>query len=460
MLRLMTFPSFRMKTPWLACKGKLFTSSQKTPSLIFISGGVLLASAIHPTQRCVPDSEILKLRAVADKREAIEAYEKLKKEMRINSEFGKTADWDQLIFVVKAAIEAKRLREELIAAKQFEEDQLRQAVEADEALKAEAEKLFGQRERVIRAQCQKEFHEQVRQETELARNRLNDISKELNMELEKQLNDQIDIQNRAMVRNMVSKFRDLRSQSEDMVNLVTNVLTTKQNDFENQDRFVKENKGLMELREQCMAVEAALKIDKNTAPNWNEQTCQISELAECTRRVFHDGSDALGEAVLRSIPSLAIKRGVLTEIGLRTRFEQVEKVSHKLAMLKEEGPHPGTAYVASYIRSALIVGNKLCTRDLTSDFVPEDLDNADLLYRASACVKNNDFVNAVKFMERLRGAPTKAVAGWLSEAHNFLKVKHAINILKNYCTLKINRCCYKSPILVIDGKATNESWFK
>jgi hypothetical protein len=67
-------------------------------------------------------------------------------------------------------------------------------------------------------------------------------------------------------------------------------------------------------------------------------------------------------------------------------------------------------------------------------------------------MENNDIVNAVKFVERLQGAPVNAVAGWLNEAHNYLKVKQAINILKNYCTLRINRSCYKSPVMMINEK--------
>ncbi|XP_059487463.1 MICOS complex subunit Mic60-like [Neocloeon triangulifer] len=395
---------------------------------------------------------------MGNRKDAIEAYEKLKREMGIHSEHDKTTDWDQLIFVVKAAIEFKRLKEKLINAKRFEEEQLRQAVAANEALNREAEKLFQQKERVIRAECQKEHEAKVKQVNDLAREKMDLISKDIKAELDRQLQERVDIQNRTMVRDMVDKFRDFRQHLEDTVEKVSEVLLRKEEDFNTQDRFLQENKVLLELRNKCQEVEAALKVDKVPASNWTEQMCQVSKLAESMEAAFK-GKDELGEAVLESLPALAVKRGVLTEIGLKARFEEVEKVAHNLAMLKGEGPHSGLAYVASYLRSMLTVRNKYCNPDLTSDFVPEELDNADLLFRACACMKNNDFMNAVKFVERLKGAPTKAVAGWLNEARSYLKVKQATQILKHYCTLKINRSCYKSPVLIIDNKPIKESQF-
>jgi len=79
-----------------------------------------------------------------------------------------------------------------------------------------------------------------------------------------------------------------------------------------------------------------------------------------------------------------------------------------------------------------------------------------LMMPLSACMENNDITNAVKFVKRLQGASTNAVAGWLNEAHYYLIVVQAIDILKNYCTLKINRSCYKSPVVSVNQKQVNE----
>jgi len=202
-----------------------------------------------------------------------------------------------------------------------------------------------------------------------------------------------------MVREMADKFKELKSKSEVIVKDVTTTLQRKQQDFEcksiyifflqslifslilDQDTFLEENKRLLNLRQKCRDIERGLKLSTNSGKDWTEQMCQVSGLAQAIQETFQ-GEDKLGLAVLELLPKLAVKRGVLTEIGLKDRFQKVDKVAHKLALLNDEGPYSGSMYVASFVRSLMTVQNKYCNPDLTSDFVPENLDNAELLYRA------------------------------------------------------------------------------
>lgn len=112
---------------------------------------------------------------------------------------------------------------------------------------------------------------------------------------------------------------------------------------------------------------------------WINQLCSLTSLVETVMHSFPE-NDELANSVLGSLPEEIVQRGILTEVALKQRFNNVERIAQRLALLRSEGPYPGTMYLASYLRSMLIL--KPPDNPAAQPELLNGVDNADILCRA------------------------------------------------------------------------------
>jgi mitofilin len=146
-----------------------------------------------------------------------------------------------------------------------------------------------------------------------------------------------------------------------------------------QETILQENKDLVDVRDKCRAVEAELMTEMTPGKKWMNQMCSLNSLIEIVVRAFPE-NDELAQAVLKTLPNEVVERGVLTEVSLKKRFEHVEQVAQRLALLRNEGPYPGAMYLASYLRSMLTLQSP--ENPAVQPEGLDEVDNMDILYRA------------------------------------------------------------------------------
>ncbi|KAH8335563.1 hypothetical protein KR074_006078 [Drosophila pseudoananassae] len=141
--------------------------------------------------------------------------------------------------------------------------------------------------------------------------------------------------------------------------------------------------------------------------------------------------DDLVEAVLQSMPQEARERGVYPEDALRERFLNVERVARRLALVPEDGAAL-PIYLLSYLQSLFILrpDNPISKDELENKpFDYSKLDTYDILNRARYHVDRSDFLQALKYLNLLQGAPRQIAGEWMKEARLMLETQQAANTL-------------------------------
>ncbi|KAH8331175.1 hypothetical protein KR067_012501 [Drosophila pandora] len=141
--------------------------------------------------------------------------------------------------------------------------------------------------------------------------------------------------------------------------------------------------------------------------------------------------DDLVAAVLQSMPQEARERGVYPEDALRERFLNVERVARRLALVPEDGAAL-PIYLLSYLQSLFILrpDNPISKDELENKpFDYSKLDTYDILNRARYHVDRSDFLQALKYLNLLQGAPRQIAGEWMKEARLMLETQQAANTL-------------------------------
>ncbi|KAH8383794.1 hypothetical protein KR009_010588 [Drosophila setifemur] len=141
--------------------------------------------------------------------------------------------------------------------------------------------------------------------------------------------------------------------------------------------------------------------------------------------------DDLVATVLDSMPQEARDRGVYPEDALRERFLNVERVARRLALVPEDGAAL-PIYFLSYLQSLFILrpDNPISKDELDNKpFDYSKLDTYDILNRARYHVDRSDFLQALKYLNLLQGAPRQIAGEWMKEARLMLETQQAANTL-------------------------------
>ena len=133
--------------------------------------------------------------------------------------------------------------------------------------------------------------------------------------------------------------------------------------------------------------------------------------------------DTFVRTVAASIPSLALERGVYTDLGLRRRFEKVERVARRVAWVGDTGGSLAV-FGLSWLRSLLVVN--LATAEAAD---PASAPSHELLGLARSSLERGDLARAVQLVTAVRGAAGRVAADWLAEARLSLETQQAASAI-------------------------------
>ncbi|XP_072027149.1 MICOS complex subunit Mic60-like [Amphiura filiformis] len=138
------------------------------------------------------------------------------------------------------------------------------------------------------------------------------------------------------------------------------------------------------------------------------------------------------DAVAGAIPETALTRGVFNEESLRQRWQSVRRMCQRVAMVGEEG---GSLYqyFISYFQSLLLFTDP-APPTVDEEVDVANLDTCKLLSYANYYVEQNDFEQAVRYVNQLSGMPRHVAADWIKEAKLLLETNQAATALSAHAS--------------------------
>ncbi|XP_074141757.1 MICOS complex subunit MIC60 isoform X1 [Sminthopsis crassicaudata] len=172
----------------------------------------------------------------------------------------------------------------------------------------------------------------------------------------------------------------------------------------------------------------ALKYSLKTASG-DGPTIPLGTAVEAIRINCSDNEFA--QALTAAIPAESLSRGIYSEDTLRARFQHVQKLARRVAMI-DETRNSLYQYFLSYLQSLLVFQPQQIKPP--AKLVPEDLNTFTLLSYASYSIEHGDLELAAKFVNQLKGESRRVAQDWLNEARVTLETKQVVDILTAYAS--------------------------
>ncbi|XP_068957169.1 MICOS complex subunit MIC60 isoform X2 [Petaurus breviceps papuanus] len=172
----------------------------------------------------------------------------------------------------------------------------------------------------------------------------------------------------------------------------------------------------------------ALKYSLKTA-SADGPTIPLGTAVEAIRANCSDNE--FTQALTAAIPAESLSRGIYSEDALRARFQHVQKLARRVAMI-DETRNSLYQYFLSYLQSLLIFQPQQLKPP--AKLIPEDLNTFTLLSYASYSMEHGDLELAAKFVNQLKGESRRVAQDWLNEARVTLETKQVVDILTAYAS--------------------------
>ncbi|XP_014242221.1 MICOS complex subunit Mic60 [Cimex lectularius] len=170
-------------------------------------------------------------------------------------------------------------------------------------------------------------------------------------------------------------------------------------------------------------------VDNERTGPFKSLSSEIKAIRNVTRN-----EDELVNAVLDSIPLVAVERGVFHETALRQRFHNVVRVAKRVALLPEGGASLPTMFLA-YLASLFVISpaNPIpCYELMNEPFDSSELNNYEILQRAQYWMDNGDYFQVLRYMNLLQGAAQVISREFIKELTLYLETKQAGEVLATY----------------------------
>uniref|UniRef100_A0A0P5AVY5 MICOS complex subunit MIC60 n=1 Tax=Daphnia magna TaxID=35525 RepID=A0A0P5AVY5_9CRUS len=166
---------------------------------------------------------------------------------------------------------------------------------------------------------------------------------------------------------------------------------------------------------------------------WNEQRRPLN-LNGLNQAL--NNNDEFASAVLESIPQSAVSQGILPQGALKERFQNVERVCRRVALIDENGGSV-LRYALSYLQSMMVV--KVDARPppkQDEEINLAELNTFDILARARYHLEKDDLEQALRYMNLLKGEPQNVATDWLQELRIHLETVQAVNAIISYAAVQ------------------------
>lgn len=151
-------------------------------------------------------------------------------------------------------------------------------------------------------------------------------------------------------------------------------------------------------------------------------------------RKFATNNNQLARKVLEALPAKALKEGVASEVNLVDRFNRIEKLCKRVALVGENGGGV-TKYLLSYMQSIFLIDHVNISEDELSGKTlvdPTTWHTCDILARVKHCLRQHNIEQAIRYANQLRGQARVVARDWIRDARIHLETKQAFNILSTY----------------------------
>lgn len=146
-------------------------------------------------------------------------------------------------------------------------------------------------------------------------------------------------------------------------------------------------------------------------------------------------TDTFVETVCSAFPSEAFTRGVFSEQLLRERFLNVQDIAYRVALVPEDGGSLPLVFL-SYLQSFFIIRGvaAISPEEIRDEPISKlnHLNTYEILERARYFVDRSDLLQAVKYMNLLKGGAKAVSQQWIKDAIVFLETDTAAKALLSH----------------------------
>jgi len=290
-------------------------------------------------------------------------------------------------------------------------------IEVDKA-RRKIKEDFDQKVLELKAECDKEIHNQMKRQEQVHLDLLGDQLKLKEKEVERRLIQRLEDRVLEEQGRLQAELADMTGRMQGLNEAISK-------------RALQDQKALTS-QALWSAVEALYSSLKNSHSDkeWTDKLKPLTEIITNIKKAAAKGDD-LVETVLATIPSTALTRGVYPEDALRERFLNVEHAAWRVAGVPEEGASLPILLVA-WLQSALIIkaSEPIPASELANEaFDPSTLNNYDVIQRARYWVDRGDFEQALRYMNLLRGGARSVSLDWMKEVTLLLETEQAASLL-------------------------------
>uniref|UniRef100_A0A1I7ZU12 MICOS complex subunit MIC60 n=1 Tax=Steinernema glaseri TaxID=37863 RepID=A0A1I7ZU12_9BILA len=361
----------------------------------------------------------------------------------INAKNAKLSEDDLNALIAHAHLRVDQLRRQLAEQQLFEEQHIAKAIEdqrlSDERIAANQLTLEVDR---VKKQGDVEVEKQLlvnrrKWETELEdRLRLAAAAHSEHIEqvvrTQKQLHD---IENAQAVEEAVNNERKLHQKQ---VELALSKLGGIETALNSRVALDAENRKSKQYWIACQNLIESIVYGKKAGDDIDARRKPLAKEAEVIREAF--GQDAFVDQLLHTFPEQSLTTGVYTEQDLKNRFNTIYKLSHRTAMIDENGGGI-LKYFSSYVQSLLTL--ELPRRFTEGDkFDTNVLDTYEILARARYFVQKNDLLSATKMMQLLNGEPGRIAKDWIKDVRTHLETRVVAELLLAHAAVTSIRSTY------------------
>lgn len=146
-------------------------------------------------------------------------------------------------------------------------------------------------------------------------------------------------------------------------------------------------------------------------------------------------SDTFVQTICAAFPDEALSRGVYSEQALRERFLNVQDTAYRVALVPDEGSSLPVVFL-SYLQSLFVIRGLAAIspeeiRDEPTSKLSH-LNTYEILERARYFVDRSDLLQAVKYMNLLRGGAQAVSHAWVRDALVYLETQTAAQALLSH----------------------------
>jgi len=306
----------------------------------------------------------------------------------------------------------------------------RQKADSTFAADAKVGAALAEQKRDLEMKC----HKKLREITGEQKSRHKEVVKTLVSAHSDHLKDILDVHEDELDRKYANKIDEASSSVRSHYNQQLAALIGRLNGLEGALRERAEVQKSSNQSDKLWLASQALRRELKSGSRCQLEQVSLKPELEAVKSAAGNGNSFVS-SVLDTINPRSVSIGVSSEEAVKRRFQRVEKIARRVALIGDEG---GSLFrfALSWIQSLLIIRSPLSELPLQEVLdEPIDLDklNAfDVLARAKLCIERDDLEMALRYMNLLSGAPRIVASDWLEETRRLLEARLAADALLAY----------------------------